>query len=302
MILAIDVGNTNIVIGSIDNGEIRNVVRIHTDTRETEAEYTIKLKEIFYAYGMAIEAFDGAILSSVVPQVTGALCRAVKLLTGLDCMVVGPGMKTGMNVRVDDPGTVAGDLITGGVAAMQYYGTPVIVLDLGTATTCTVVDRGGNFRGGAILPGIKLSYNALAAGTSLLFRCGVRYGFHDRRHDRAHGRGAGREMQGGGHRRSGRQHHPLVPPCDHLRRRSAAQRPLVSLSEEQIKNRLRRNVSGDCMSEGKTQSSFQARICSRSQSAHSSIPSPVLAEMGMIFMLGFRRRTYFSQASISKSK
>ena len=168
MILAIDVGNTNIVIGSIDNGEIRNVVRIHTDTRETEAEYTIKLKEIFYAYGMAIEAFDGAILSSVVPQVTGALCRAVKLLTGLDCMVVGPGMKTGMNVRVDDPGTVAGDLITGGVAAMQYYGTPVIVLDLGTATTCTVVDRGGNFRGGAILPGIKLSYNALAAGTSLL--------------------------------------------------------------------------------------------------------------------------------------
>lgn len=168
MILAIDVGNTNIVIGSIDNGEIRNVVRIHTDTRETEAEYTIKLKEIFYAYGMAIEAFDGAILSSVVPQVTGALCRAVKLLTGLDCMVVGPGMKTGMNVRVDDPGTVAGDLITGGVAAMQYYGTPVIVLDLGTATTCTVVDRSGNFRGGAILPGIKLSYNALAAGTSLL--------------------------------------------------------------------------------------------------------------------------------------
>ena len=168
MILAIDVGNTNIVIGSIDNGEIRNVVRIHTDTRETEAEYTIKLKEIFYAYGMAIEAFDGAILSSVVPQVTGALCRAVKLLTGLDCMVVGPGMKTGINVRVDDPGTVAGDLITGGVAAMQYYGTPVIVLDLGTATTCTVVDRGGNFRGGAILPGIKLSYNALAAGTSLL--------------------------------------------------------------------------------------------------------------------------------------
>ena len=168
MILAIDVGNTNIVIGSIDNGEIRNVVRIHTDTRETEAEYTIKLKEIFYAYGMAIEAFDGAILSSVVPQVTGALCRAVKLLTGLDCMVVGPGMKTGMNVRVDDPGTVAGDLITGGVAAMQYYGTPVIVLDLGTATTCTVVDRGGNFRGGAILPGIKLSYRALASGTSLL--------------------------------------------------------------------------------------------------------------------------------------
>ena len=168
MILAIDVGNTNIVIGCIENGKIGSIVRIHTDTRETEAEYLIKLKEIFYAYGMDAGAFEGAILSSVVPPVTEALIRAVKTLTGLDCMVVGPGMKTGMNIRVDDPGTVAGDLITGGVAAMQFYGKPVIVLDLGTATTATVVDAGGNFRGGAILPGIKLSYGALAAGTSLL--------------------------------------------------------------------------------------------------------------------------------------
>ena len=168
MILAIDVGNTKIVIGTIDNGEIGSIVRIHTDTRETEAEYMIKLKEIFYSYAMDVSACEGVILSSVVPPVTEALVRAIKTLTGHDCMVVGPGMKTGMNIRVDDPGTVAGDLITGGVAAMQFYGKPVIVLDLGTATTATVVDGGGNFRGGAILPGIKLSYGALAAGTSLL--------------------------------------------------------------------------------------------------------------------------------------
>ena len=168
MILAIDVGNTNIVIGCIDGGEILNVVRIHTDTRETEAEYTIKLKEIIYAYGMDIKAIDGAILSSVVPPVTEAIRRAVRQLTGLDCMVVGPGVRTGMNVRVDDPGTVAGDLIVGGVAAMHYYGTPAIVLDFGTATTATVIDRNGSFSGGAIMPGVKLSYGALAAGTSLL--------------------------------------------------------------------------------------------------------------------------------------
>ena len=168
MILAIDVGNTNIVLGCIEDGKIGSIVRIHTDTRETEAEYAIKLKQIFNAYGMDAEGFEGVILSSVVPPVTEALKRAVKTLTGLDCMIVGPGMKTGMNIRVDDPGTVAGDLITGGVAAMQFYGKPVIVLDLGTATTVTVVDAGGNFRGGAILPGIKLSYGALAAGTSLL--------------------------------------------------------------------------------------------------------------------------------------
>ena len=168
MILAIDVGNTNIVIGCIDGGEILNVVRIHTDTRETEAEYTIKLKEIIYAYGMDLKSIDGAILSSVVPPVTEAIRRAVRQLTGLDCMVVGPGVRTGMNVRVDDPGTVAGDLIVGGVAAMHYYGTPAIVLDFGTATTATVIDRNGCFSGGAIMPGVKLSYGALAAGTSLL--------------------------------------------------------------------------------------------------------------------------------------
>ena len=168
MILAIDVGNTNIVIGCIDGGEILNVVRIHTDTRETEAEYTIKLKEIIYVYGMDLKSIDGAILSSVVPPVTEAIRCAVRQLTGLDCMVVGPGVRTGMNVRVDDPGTVAGDLIVGGVAAMHYYGTPAIVLDFGTATTATVIDRNGCFSGGAIMPGVKLSYGALAAGTSLL--------------------------------------------------------------------------------------------------------------------------------------
>ena len=168
MILAIDVGNTNIVLGSIDEGKIVNVVRIHTDTRETEAEYTIKLKEIFYAYDMKPENFEGAILSSVVPPVTGPLVGAVRTLTGLECKVVGPGMKTGMNIRIDDPGTVAGDLIVGGVAAIHYYGAPLIVLDLGTATTATVIDADNCFRGGAIIPGVKLSYSALAAGTSLL--------------------------------------------------------------------------------------------------------------------------------------
>ncbi len=168
MILAVDVGNTNIVLGCIDEGKILSVVRIHTDTRETEAEYTIKLKDIICAYGMDLKAIEGVVLCSVVPPVTEAIRLAVKKLTGLDCMIVGPGMKTGMNIRIDDPGTVAGDLIVGGVAAMHYYGMPAIVLDLGTATTATVIDEKGSFRGGAIMPGIRLSYRALASGTSLL--------------------------------------------------------------------------------------------------------------------------------------
>lgn len=168
MILAIDVGNTNIVLGCVDNGKVLNVIRIHTDTRETEAEYAIKLKEVLYAYEIDTALFNGAILSSVVPAATGPLCRAVKKITGLDMMLVGPGMKTGMNIGVDDPGTVAGDLITGSVAALHDYGAPVIVLDLGTATTVVVIDKNKSFKGGAIVPGIKLSYSALASGTSLL--------------------------------------------------------------------------------------------------------------------------------------
>ena len=168
MILAIDVGNTNIVLGCIEGGQIGTILRIRTDAGATEAEYTIKLKQIFDFYGMDAAGFEGAILSCVVPPVTQALCGAVKNLTGLDCMVVGPGMKTGMNIKIDDPGTVAGDLIVGGVAAMHFYGTPVIVLDLGTATTATLIDGHNSFRGGAIIPGVKLSYKALAAGTSLL--------------------------------------------------------------------------------------------------------------------------------------
>lgn len=168
MILAIDVGNTNIVLGCIENGEILHVMRAHTNLQATSAEYAISLKQLLNLYQVDAACFEGVILSSVVPPVTEALQSAVLQVTGRECLIVGPGMKTGLNVRVDDPGTVAGDLIVGSVAAMSCYGAPAIVIDMGTATTMTVIDRDGCFRGGAILPGIKLGYRALAAGTSLL--------------------------------------------------------------------------------------------------------------------------------------
>jgi len=168
MILAIDVGNTNIVLGCIEAGEIRETVRVQTDSGATEAEYAIKLAMLFDFYGIDRAGFEGAILSSVVPAATEPLRRAVEKLIGARCLVVGPGMKTGLNMRIDDPGTVAGDLVIGSVAAMTCYGTPVIVMDLGTANTIFLIDRDRCFRGGAILPGVKLSYRALAAGTSLL--------------------------------------------------------------------------------------------------------------------------------------
>ena len=168
MILAIDVGNTHIVFGMIEDGVIQNIVRVHTDPRETATEHAIKLRQITDFYGLDPRDFEGSILSSVVPRVTQSLKSAVEKLTEKRTMIVGPGMKTGLNLRVDEPGSVAADLIVGTVGALAQYGAPVIVIDMDTATTLVVADQNGAFRGGAILPGVKLSYGALSAGTSLL--------------------------------------------------------------------------------------------------------------------------------------
>ena len=168
MILAIDVGNTNIVLGTIENGEIRTILRLHTNLQATSSEYAISLSQLLKFYEVDPKGFEGTILSSVVPPVTEALKGALRQLTGRDCMVVGPGMKTGINVRIDDPGSLAADLAVGTVAAVSAYGKPVIVLNLGTATTMLVVDEKGSFRGGAIMPGVRLGLRALSEGTSLL--------------------------------------------------------------------------------------------------------------------------------------
>ena len=168
MLLAIDVGNTITVLGCIEDGKILNIVRLQTGRNETWAELSIKLKQLLDIYEIDPKCFDGAIISSVVPEVTENYKEAVYMLCGVKCMVVGPGIKTGMNVRIDDPGTLAGDIVVGSVAAMVNYGTPCIVIDMGTATTIVVVDNNKCYRGGAIIPGVKLSYAALAAGTSLL--------------------------------------------------------------------------------------------------------------------------------------
>lgn len=168
MILAIDVGNTNTVIGCIEQGNIQNTTRIRTESGLTAVEYGIKLRQIFDFFDLDSRAFAGAILSSVVPPVTEALRQAIEWVTGGRCLLVRPGMKTGMNVRLDDPAALGCDLVVGSVAAIAEYGAPLIILDLGTATTISVVDENRGFRGGAILPGVKLGYQALSAGTSLL--------------------------------------------------------------------------------------------------------------------------------------
>ena len=137
MILAIDTGNTNIVLGCIENRKIRAVARMATDVNKTDYEYAVGMKNVLAFAGFQPESFEGAILSNVVWPLTSTLCRAVKLLTGLDTLVVGKGLKTGLDIRLDDPGQIGADLVVGAVAALHLHRPPLIVIDMGTATTVT---------------------------------------------------------------------------------------------------------------------------------------------------------------------
>ena len=168
MILTIDVGNTNVVMGCVENGDVKSVCRLATNLNDLSSDYAMKMCQSFEFDGIDYKNFSGAILSSVVPQLNRAIRTAVKKVTGLDCMVVGAGLKTGVNIKLDDPGQLAGDLITGAVGALALYKPPLVVVDMGTATTIVAIDSEGSYLGGAIIPGIKLSYSALSSGTSLL--------------------------------------------------------------------------------------------------------------------------------------
>lgn len=168
MLLAIDVGNSNIVIGCIDNNEISHVFRMVTDISKTEYEYAVSIKNILEFDGINCDGFDGAIISSVVPPLVTVLKSAVKKLTGHNAVIVGAGVKTGMNILIDNPAQLGSDLVADGVAAIAGYKLPVIVFDMGTATTISVIDQNANFLGGALYPGVALSMNALSRGTSQL--------------------------------------------------------------------------------------------------------------------------------------
>lgn len=168
MILTIDVGNTNVVLGCVEDGVVVSRSRLATNKSDLPNDYTMKMRQSFAFDSIDYHEFEGAILSSVVPQVNRAIRSAVRKLTGLECIIVGAGIKTGVNVKIDDPGTLAGDLITGTVGALSMYKPPIIIVDMGTATTIVAVDKDGAYIGGAIVPGVNLSFEALSQGTSLL--------------------------------------------------------------------------------------------------------------------------------------
>ncbi len=168
MLLAIDVGNTNIVIGCMDGNGMRFTERLSTDEGKTSLEYAILFRVTLDLHHVAPSMIDGAIISSVVPVITPVIRTALRKITGIQALILGPGVKTGLNIRLDDPSAVGADLVAGAVGALAGYEPPVIVIDMGTATTLIAVDKDRNFLGGAIMPGLRLSLNSLVSEASML--------------------------------------------------------------------------------------------------------------------------------------
>ena len=170
MILAIDMGNTNIVIGCIDDEKIHFVERLSTDHSKTELEYAISFKHVLELNQIDVKQIEGVIISSVVPPLLNTIKKAVQKVVNKIPKVVGPGIKTGLNIKTDNPAQVGSDMIVCAVAGLKEYGAPLIFVDMGTATTISVIDANKNYIGGVILPGVKISLNALVSNTAQLPR------------------------------------------------------------------------------------------------------------------------------------
>ena len=168
MILTVDIGNSNIVLGGVEGDEILFEARLRTDYTKTSDEYCIDLKMILDVHKVKPEEIEGSIIASVVPQVLNSMQTAIMKLTGKTSLVVGPGLKTGLNIKIENPAQAGADLVVGCVAALREHKPPLIVVDMGTATTMVVLDESGALIGGCIAPGVKISMDALTERTALL--------------------------------------------------------------------------------------------------------------------------------------
>lgn len=168
MILTIDIGNSNIVLGGVQDDAIAFEARLRTEATKTSDQYCVDLKILLDVYGVRPEDIEGSIISSVVPQVLNSFQTAVKKLTGKVSLVVGPGIKTGLDIRLENPGQTGADLVVADVAALREHKPPLIIIDMGTATTMSVLDQNGAHIGGCIIPGVRISMDALTERTALL--------------------------------------------------------------------------------------------------------------------------------------
>lgn len=170
MILVMDTGNTNIVLGVYENDELKYHWRMETYRQKTEDEYAMQVKALFEYVGLTFEEINGIIISSVVPPVMFPLEQMCRKYFGQQPLIVGPGIKTGLNIKYENPREVGADRIVNAVAAIEHYGSPLIIVDFGTATTYCYINEEGSYMGGAIAPGIGISLEALFDRASKLPR------------------------------------------------------------------------------------------------------------------------------------
>lgn len=168
MILTVDIGNTNIAIGGFSGDELSFVARISTDPKKTADEYASKIANILSLYDIDPAEVSGAIIASVVPPLTPIIKAALKFAYSVDSLLVGPGIKTGVNIHCDNPSSVGSDIVCACVAVHHLYGSPALIVDMGTATKMMVLDKRGAFIGVSIMPGVLMGLRALSSGTAQL--------------------------------------------------------------------------------------------------------------------------------------
>lgn len=168
MLLAIDIGNSNITVGAFDDSVLQFTARLSTDERLTADQYAVQLKSIMELYGQDTAFVEDCIVCSVAPQVGSAVCTSVTRLCNVTPLQIGPGIKTGLNIKIDNPAQLGADLVAGAVGAIAEYTLPCIVIDMGTATTLSVIDKNGAFLGGSIAAGVRLTLKALSENTAQL--------------------------------------------------------------------------------------------------------------------------------------
>lgn len=167
MLLAIDIGNTNVTLGVYNDGLVCTA-RLSTDKRQTADQYAIALKDVLALNGIDTKDITGAVIASVVASVGKALKDAIIKLCNIRPVVVGPGVKTGLNIKIDNPASLGADLVAAAVAAVAKYPSPAVVIDFGTATTFSVLNKEGCMIGGAIAAGVNLTLGALALNADQL--------------------------------------------------------------------------------------------------------------------------------------
>lgn len=168
MLLVIDIGNTNLSIGIFSGDSLVFTSRLATDARRTSDQYALELHYSAQLKNIDIKQVKGAVISSVVPEATNAVKEAVRLLTGTVPLVLGPGVKSGINIRIDNPAQLGADFVAGAAAAVDMFELPCLLMDLGTATKISIIDEEGSFRGCTISPGVGISVNALSSKAALL--------------------------------------------------------------------------------------------------------------------------------------